>query len=252
MTDFAGATPDATVSHASRVDLVVHGPRGRMGQRIVALASSDARVASVYAWDREQSCSALVSRAAAPVVLIDVTSDHGALRAINEAHDLKIPVCIATTGLRASTEDRMRAVSSHVPVLFAPNTSMGMAVLRVLLVHASERLAQRADVRLSEAHHHAKKDAPSGTARVLRKILNDCGFPSISDAETDVVRAGDTIGTHVVTFTLGDETLSMRHECHDRDVFARGAIDAACWLATQSPGMYDMDDVIASSIHPDG
>ncbi|MCA9297249.1 MAG: 4-hydroxy-tetrahydrodipicolinate reductase [Phycisphaerales bacterium] len=218
-----------------------------MGSRIAACAADDARIFDVRPLVRDADFTALehhVRHADTPVVLVDFTSDAGAAHAIIAAEALKIAVLVGSTGLGDDTLHRAHHAAQRIPVLVAPNTSIGVAVLRAAVDLAARHLAHRADVNLFEAHHATKKDSPSGTAKLLCTTVRNRGVNHPDERNIHVVRAGTIVGSHAVHFGLTGETLEFRHDCQDRDVFARGAIDAACWVAEQPPGLYTIDDVL--------
>jgi 4-hydroxy-tetrahydrodipicolinate reductase len=149
-----------------------------------------------------------------------------------------------------------------IPVLIAPNTSVGVAVMTHLVRLATQALVG-ADVEISEAHHRLKRDAPSGTALALGEVVAGARGQTLSEvavfdrhgrsaprSSSDigfaVVRAGDIVGEHTVSFALGGERVEITHRATDRMLFARGALAAARWLVGQAPGIYGMDAVIDS------
>jgi len=218
-----------------------------MGRRIAECACDDERIHRIIEMPRDVDVDTLrahLNGREMSTALIDFTSDHGAHQAMIAAHALKIAVVVGTTGLSDDTRATAQRIAADIPVIVAPNTSLGVALLRSLVHRAGTALVGRCDLDVLDVHHATKKDSPSGTARNLCAILRKLGFSSLSDADVHVTRAGTIVGEHAVQFTLAGERLTLRHECHDRDVFARGALDAACWLVGRDPGLYAMDDVL--------
>jgi 4-hydroxy-tetrahydrodipicolinate reductase len=152
-------------------------------------------------------------------------------------------------------------VARVVPVLLAPNTSVGVSVVAGLVSMAASRLGLAYDVEISEAHHRMKRDAPSGTALALGEAvarargqsLREVGaFPRGGESGPRVdgsigfssLRAGDIVGEHTVSFVADGERVEITHRATDRIIFARGALRAAGWLMIQPPGLYGMENVI--------
>lgn len=165
-----------------------------------------------------------------------------------------------TTGLSAGQHARLAAAAERAPVLWSPNMSLGANVLARLAAQAAEWLAD-ADIEITEAHHSAKIDAPSGTAKMLLESV--CEARGVSAAESAVygrsgaagprrrgevgvhaLRMGDVIGEHEVHFAHAGESVSLRHRAHVRETFAAGALHAARWLAGRPPGLYGMRDLL--------
>jgi 4-hydroxy-tetrahydrodipicolinate reductase len=178
--------------------------------------------------------------------------------------DLHVPLLVGATGFNIETRAALEAAAARVAVLIAPNTSMGVAVLNRLVALAAAALEEGYDVEVSEAHHRMKRDAPSGTAiafgetvaRVRGKALSDLavydrhGTPQARTPGSigfAVVRAGDIVGEHTVTFAAAGERIELTHRATDRLIFARGALSAAEWLIGCPPGLYGMGDVLGSA-----
>jgi 4-hydroxy-tetrahydrodipicolinate reductase len=172
----------------------------------------------------------------------------------------KVPLLVGTTGFDAAVRAALESAAAVIPVLIAPNTSVGVNVVAHLVKLAARALAA-ADVEISEAHHRMKRDAPSGTALALGEVVARARGQEFKDVAVferhgglaprragdigfAVVRAGDIVGEHTVTFALAGERVEITHRATDRITFARGALRAAEWLAGRPPGLYAMDDVI--------
>ncbi len=153
---------------------------------------------------------------------------------------LDCPLVIGTTGFDDSQLERLKAYSKKKAVLLAPNTSPGMALMRKMLRALTGNLSDKFEIVLSEEHHRAKVDSPSGTAKQLLNLLSEQGLES---GPVQVTRAGKLLGTHTVRLIASDEELSLTHRTYDRRVFARGALEAALFLAAKGPGWYSMEDV---------
>jgi 4-hydroxy-tetrahydrodipicolinate reductase len=172
-----------------------------------------------------------------------------------------VPLLVGATGIDAPSQAALQRAAQEIALLIAPNTSMGVAVLHKLVAAATVELGSAYEVEIAEAHHHMKRDAPSGTALSLGELvagmrgqlLRDVGIfgrhgvgapRDPSGIGFSVVRAGDIVGEHTVTFTGAGERLEITHRTTDRITFARGALRAAAWLVGRQPGLYDMKDVL--------
>lgn len=152
----------------------------------------------------------------------------------------KLPLVSGTTGLSATQEKEIRAASKKIPLLWASNMSVGMALVKSILYQLS--IPPEFDVHLLEYHHIKKKDAPSGTAKDLEAILKK---KTKKYAGTQAIRGGGIFGVHRVDLMSESEVIVIEHTALDRKVFARGAVCAAEWLVNQKPGLYSMQDVIS-------
>ncbi|MEO8206832.1 MAG: 4-hydroxy-tetrahydrodipicolinate reductase [Chthoniobacterales bacterium] len=168
---------------------------------------------------------------------------------------------IGTTGQDDQTRKRITESAKRIPIVFAPNFSVGVNTLFWLTQKATEILGSDFDLEVVEMHHRLKKDAPSGTARRLAEILAEVRKQSYdkdvlhgrhgivgerTDAEIGMhaIRGGDVVGDHTVIFATQGERLELTHKASSRDTFAMGALRAAKWASSKSPGLYDMQDVL--------
>lgn len=164
-----------------------------------------------------------------------------------QAFDVVLAACLArgaalvtgTTGLDPARLTAREAAAQRIPMLWASNFSLGVAVLEALTERTARALSGwSADI--VETHHVHKRDAPSGTALTLAEAMRRGG----SDPHLHSLRAGDAVGEHRVLFQGFGERLELQHEATDRAIFARGALRAAAWLAGRAPGRYRMADVL--------
>lgn len=219
---------------AATLRVVLHGARGRMGQRIAACAPQAQGCAIVAALDRDD---ALPADGTAADVVIDFSSDAGAARAAALAERLGCALLVGTTGLSTEATGAVERAARHVPAMVAPNTSLGVAVTRRLVTEAA-RLLGAWDVDIVETHHARKVDAPSGTARSLAEaVANGRGKP-LESSRIHAIRAGDVVGEHAVTWSGAGERVTVAHVATSRDLFALGALRMAAWLVVQRPGMH--------------
>lgn len=259
---------------------VLIGATGRMGTAIVRAAVADqsltltGAVASAGSKNLGRDLGELAGTASLGVrvvddvsaalagaqVAIDFSRPDLSLKALECCRAARVPLVIGTTGHDATFDAQVAAAARDIAVLVAANTSLGVAVARALVHLAAQSLPGSFDIEIVEAHHKHKLDAPSGTALAL---ADSAARARNLDPKTDVVagragqgarregeigiasiRAGDIVGTHTVTFAGPGERLLVTHEATDRSIFARGAIRAAAWLASQAPGRYGMSNVL--------
>ncbi|MEO7324799.1 MAG: 4-hydroxy-tetrahydrodipicolinate reductase [Dokdonella sp.] len=263
-----------------RTVIAVHGASGRMGQAILHILFARADVTPVAALVRGESLlvgtslargfgdvaadvmyTTALSVGALPDVLVDFSLPAAFDNALGCALQRKIAFVSGTTGLDARQQDALARASESIPVLWSANFSLGVALLSRLAAQAARALPDW-DCEIAEAHHSAKKDAPSGTALALGREVaaaraqdfDDVGRLSRTGEDAQrvpgeigfaVTRAGDIVGEHNVMFATRGERIELVHRATDRDVFARGAVTAARWIAGRAAGRYSLCDVLA-------
>jgi 4-hydroxy-tetrahydrodipicolinate reductase len=194
-------------------------------------------------------------------VAIDFSSS-GAVAAHTEAcAAARVPILIGVTGFDSASRAVLERAARSIPVLIAPNTSVGVGVMAQLVSIATSSLGPAYDVEIFEAHHRTKRDAPSGTALALGEaVARARGVPLNEVAAFDragqnaprtpgsigfsSLRAGDIVGEHTVTFAAAGERVEITHRATDRITFARGALRAAGWLVGRPAGLYGMQNVL--------
>lgn len=203
----------------------------------------------------------LASVAADFDLLIEFTRPEATIDNLRECRRLGKAMVIGTTGLSREQIAEVEAASGEIPVVFAPNMSIGVNVLLNLLRTAAAALGDDYDVEIIEAHHRHKVDAPSGTALKLGEVvadaldrdLDECavygreGQTGERDRKTigfATVRGGDVVGDHTVLFAGEGERIELTHKASSRMTFAGGAVRAAGWLRGREPGLYSMQDVL--------
>ena len=193
-------------------------------------------------------------------VAIDFTTPTSSMVTLNAAAKTGKPVVVGTTGFSAEQKKEITELAQKIPLVVAPNMSIGVNVLFKLIADAARVLGDDYDVEIVEAHHKFKKDAPSGTAVRISEIVADSlgrnldevgvygrqGITERTSKEIGIhtVRAGDIIGEHRVLFGGMGENFEIFHRAQSRQTFARGSIRAAQWILNQSKGVYDMQDVL--------
>ena len=251
-------------------EIAVTGAAGRMGREVLAAAADREGIDVAFAVNRspvDELISGVVVESSdnvaellaeyEPDVVVDFTGPESARTYADACADHGVALVTGTTGFDDGGVDALRTASESVGVLKASNFSRGIAALRLAVQEATAALPD-ADIELTETHHNAKRDAPSGTAKTLlddiegvRDDLGDRvhgreGEAPRSDEEIGVHarRAGDIAGEHEVLVAGSNETLSLTHRAGDRSIFAEGALDAAEWLAGREAGWYDFFEVI--------
>jgi 4-hydroxy-tetrahydrodipicolinate reductase len=194
-------------------------------------------------------------------VLIDFTSPTVSLETLACCRAHGKALVIGTTGFTPEQKEQIRDASAAIPIVLAPNMSVGVNLAFNLLETAARVMGEYSDIEVVEAHHRHKVDAPSGTAlrmgevvaEALGRNLAECavyareGYTGERDRKTigfSTIRAGDIIGEHTVLFADIGERLEITHKASSRMTFAKGAVRAALWLGCQKPGLYDMQDVL--------
>jgi 4-hydroxy-tetrahydrodipicolinate reductase len=183
------------------------------------------------------------SRSDACDVVVDFTSPEGTDRAARLAAQHAAALIVGTTGLSPENLRRLDELARSQAVLVAPNTAFGVALATRLAVAAAQILGPAWRVEIRERHHAEKRDAPSGTAlRMAHAIGVEAGV-EIPVERIASERVGDVVGEHRIFFISSAETLEIAHLANSRDLFARGAIEAAAWIDGREPGCYGIDDV---------
>jgi len=194
-------------------------------------------------------------------VLIDFTFPEVTLKNVAVCARLGKMIVIGSTGFTPEQRAEVAGHARKIPVLLAPNMSVGVNACFKLLKEAAQILGDGFDVEIVELHHNKKKDSPSGTAVRMGEVVADalgrdynkvanfhregmCGERSKEEIGMQTVRGGDIVGEHTVYFIGMGERIEITHRAMSRDMFARGAVRAATWLKGKAPGMYDMQDVL--------
>ena len=249
------------------VRAIMHGCNGHMGQVISGLAQADEGieiVAGVDLNDTQLNSYPVFRTLEECTVPADVIIDFCSAKAIDGLLDYslnhQIPVVVCTTGLSPEQTARVKEISSGVAVLKSANMSLGINMLLKLLKEAALTLAPAGfDIEIVEKHHNQKVDAPSGTALALADSMNEAldnryvykydrsqvrEKRSRDEIGISAVRGGHIVGEPEVIFAGVDEVIEFKHTAYSKTVFAKGAIEAAKFLAGKPAGFYDMSDVI--------
>ena len=260
--------------------LAIAGVSGRMGRALLEAIAADAECTLAAAIDRPGSplvgqdagmvygavsgvmvVGALESVFGSAQALIDFTRPEASLVYLDACVAHKTPMVIGTTGFDAAGTRRIETAAQHIPIVFAPNMSVGVNLLMKLAELAARVLNDGYDIEIIEAHHRHKVDAPSGTAlglgravaKTLQRDLATCavyGREGVTGERAPgtigfaTVRGGDIVGDHTLLFAGTGERIELTHKASSRATFAQGALRAAKWVQGQAPGLYDMRDVL--------
>lgn len=262
------------------ISVAIHGAAGRMGQRLVALASQDPALQVVAAIDHAGHprqgedagqiagvgpigvpLTTALDEAVRPDLLIDFSLPHATRALVPVIAGRGIPLVIGTTGLGEEEQAVIDAASHQVPLIQATNFSLVVNVLWKLAAEAATLLGSDYDIEVLEIHHRFKQDAPSGTAHTLvEKLCEATGRDKARDVlyarhgekapreanqiTVQTLRLGDHAGEHTAYFAALGERLEIKHVSTSRDSYVLGALRAAKWLAGKPAGRYEMAQVL--------
>lgn len=245
----------------------MHGCNGRMGQMITGLAAKDPDVeivAGIDMSDHIQNTYPVFDNIAKCDVAADVVVDFASAKAVDGLLDYcvdkKLPCVLCTTGLSEEQLQKVQKASGKTAIFKSANMSLGVNLLMKLLKEATGVLAQAGfDIEIVEKHHNQKLDAPSGTALAFADVINkelDNTYEYVYDRSTrrekrpvkeigiSAVRGGTIVGDHDVIFAGTDEVITFSHRAYSREVFAKGALQAAKFMSGKPAGLYDMSQVV--------
>ncbi len=263
-----------------KVKVAILGCSGRMGRSLIQAAHEHKSITLIGGSVRENSSfvnfdlgelagigaigiktSTALEQLLEADVLIDFTAINTSLSNLDWCHQHSKALVIGTTGFTDDQVQRIESAGRTMPVILAPNTSVGVNLMFKLLQVTAKAIGDYTDIEIFEAHHRFKKDAPSGTAVKMGQViadtlgrdLNKCavyGREGISDERDKdtigfaTVRAGDIVGEHTAFFADLGERIEITHKASSRMTFALGAMRAAYWLSEADNGFYDMQDVL--------
>lgn len=236
----------------------IYGSNGRMGKMIQECLKEyeNVKIAALF----DKNSSNLEDFFKSSDVVIDFSMPEGTKALLEFAKKNPKPLCIGTTGLSKDELNLMKEISKNMPILYATNMSLGVAVLNKLAFLASKALSEF-DAEILEMHHRYKKDAPSGTALTLAEnvaIARNLDLDKVRVSGRDGIigqrskdeiavmslRGGDIVGRHTAGFYGNGEFIELNHTATSRATFANGAIKAAIWLSSQKNGLYDINDCL--------
>ena len=220
------------------VRLLINGAQGRMGQALIRLADANPLLRIVACTGRADF--AVLGQVAEFDVAIDFSTPEGFDVILALCIERKKALISGTTGLSSQQFDALKTAGLLIPVLWASNFSLGVAVLSQLVAQAGQWL-KHWNLDIIEAHHVQKVDAPSGTALTLGKIAHNA---SGLEPNYHSLRCGDVVGEHTVQFTGTGERIELTHRASNRDIFAQGALFAAEKIKTKANGHYQFADLL--------
>lgn len=237
------------------VKLAISGCAGKMGSRILSLASEDKDFEIVVGLEQKShpKVGSMIGQAKVSDnpddiknadILIEFTTPQATVEHLDFAIRHKRAMVIGTTGLAEEQVNKIKDASKSIPIVFSPNMSIGVNLLFKLVKEAAGKTSKDYRVNIVEAHHVHKKDAPSGTAKKLAQIIKDASGREVADIKS--IREGEIIGDHKVTFEGTLDTIELAHSAKTRDIFAKGALEAARFIVNKPPKLYDMQDVIGA------
>lgn len=232
-----------------KIRVAIVGVSGRMGQEIYSLANDTKKflvTAGVGNSDAPLEPAHYVKKISDldpkhVDVLIDFSTPELTTSVAHWCQKNEIPLVSGTTGLANSQQKSLQVASKEIPVLWAANMSLGVTLVAEMLKILGQY--QDAQFQIEELHHTRKKDAPSGTALFLQRVLQEQRKEKLPDPLS--IRGGGIFGIHRIWAMAEEETITIEHTAMNRKVFARGALQAAEWLVSQKPGLYRMADVLA-------
>ena len=222
------------------IKICISGSSGKMGSRIIELAKEDTDLHVCGSFDVvDENPEQFVENTDC---LIEFTTPQATMEHLELCEKHKKAMVIGTTGLSDAERAKIEAVSSKIPIVFSPNMSIGVNLLFKMVSDAAKVLGSEYSVEIVEAHHAQKKDAPSGTAKEIARIIKD--IKGEMEIPIESVREGETVGEHTVTFESNVDLIEITHSAKTRDIFVKGALQAAKFIATKKSGLFTMKDVL--------
>ena len=253
---------------------IVTGAAGRMGQEVLAAIADTPGIEAVGAIERAghsavgSGNSPTMSDDIAAVlgnadVVIDFSTPENTVKAVKQAVPAGVACVIGTTGLSTEHKEDLAARAQSIPIVLAPNMSVGVNLALDLIADAAARLPEEYDIEIVEIHHSQKADAPSGTALRMAEVAAKARGTTVEESGEferyghtgarkrgtigiQTLRGGDVVGDHTVIFAGPGERIEITHRAQSRQTFARGAVRAALWVVGKKPGLYAMRDVLAA------
>lgn len=238
--------------------IAIIGSNGRMGRALIRAVKFNSNVDQGPKLNRGDDIKQVLKDFD---VLVDFTRPEATLEALSICQNTSKAMVIGTTGFSDEALKIINQASSDIPIVFAPNMSVGVNLTLKLLETTANVIGADSNIEIVEAHHRHKVDAPSGTAlkmgeviaNALGRNLSECavygreGTEQPRDKQTigfSSIRGGDVVGEHSVTFFMEGERVEINHKASSRMTYANGAIKACQWLTSQANGLYSMQDVL--------
>ena len=238
--------------------IAINGSKGKMGQALIEAINSSSQSDFGAGFDKGDN---LIDSLKNFEVLIDFSRPEASLNALAVCKDAGKAMVIGTTGFTDSELELIGQASKEIPIVFAPNMSVGVNLTLKILETSAKVIGPDSSIEIIEAHHRYKVDSPSGTAlkmgeviaNALGRDLAECavygreGIEEPRDMNTigfSSIRGGDVVGEHTVAFFMDGERVEITHKASSRMIYANGAVRAANWLSDKSSGLYSMQDVL--------
>jgi 4-hydroxy-tetrahydrodipicolinate reductase len=238
--------------------IAINGSKGKMGQALIEAINSSSQSDFGAGFDKGDN---LIDSLSNFEVLIDFSRPEASLNALAVCKDAGKAMVIGTTGFTDSELELIGQASKEIPIVFAPNMSVGVNLTLKILETSAKVIGPDSSIEIIEAHHRYKVDSPSGTAlkmgeviaNALGRDLSECavygreGIEEPRDMNTigfSSIRGGDVVGEHTVAFFMDGERVEITHKASSRMIYANGAVRAANWLSDKSSGLYSMQDVL--------
>ena len=238
--------------------IAINGSKGKMGQALIEAINSSSQSDFGAGFDKGDN---LIDSLKNFEVLIDFSRPEASLNALAVCKDAGKAMVIGTTGFTDSELELIGQASNEIPIVFAPNMSVGVNLTLKILETSAKVIGPDSSIEIIEAHHRYKVDSPSGTAlkmgeviaNALGRDLSECaiygreGIEEPRDMNTigfSSIRGGDVVGEHTVAFFMDGERVEITHKASSRMIYANGAVRAANWLSDKSSGLYSMQNVL--------
>ena len=238
--------------------VAINGSKGKMGQALLEAVNLNTSTTLGAGFDKGDSLNDSLQDFD---VLIDFSRPEASLNAISICKNYGKAMVIGTTGFSDNELEEIKKASTQIPIVFAPNMSVGVNLTLKLLETSAKVIGQNSSIEIIETHHRYKVDSPSGTAlkmgevvaNALGRDLAKCavygreGIDEPRDLNTigfSSIRGGDVVGDHTVIFFMDGERVEITHKASSRMIYANGAVRAANWLHDKPSGLYSMQDVL--------
>ena len=235
------------------IKLGISGCQGKMGLRILHLAQEDKEFKITALLEHKSHPAVGGQMEKIPIVsdvsclkksdiLIEFSSPKASIAHVEDCIKHKTKMVIGTTGLSEEQIQEITKASQKIPIVYTSNMSVGVNVLFKITNEVAAKTSNAYKVRITEAHHIHKKDAPSGTAKTLAKIIQEASDKKIGDIKS--IREDEIVGDHEVVFDSPVDVITISHHAKTRDIFAQGALIAAKFIAKKKNGLFNMQDVL--------
>ena len=218
--------------------LGLSGAKGRMGKTLCEIISVDSRFEITSRYDTQNPLDSW--NPSNIDIVIDFSLPESFVCILDWCRKNKKPLVSGTTGLKSKEKSLLQESASVIPILWAPNMSLGVACLNEWLKNIPKEI-QKWSFQIEETHHKQKKDQPSGTALFLNQTLKNQG---IQPQEILSKRQEDVFGIHQMTLSNNDEIITLKHQALNRKIFAQGALFASTWLMNQASGLYELKNCL--------